>query len=66
MHFEPVKPKVKEDQFSSACSVCFPLGWPLYAPEGPEIVEEELAEGMPEDVGIEDGESSDSASETTR
>ena len=61
-HFIEVKTKVKEEQYSSACSVCFPLGWPLYTPEGPETVEDELAEGMPAEVAIEDGESSDSAS----
>ena len=61
-NFVEVKPKVKEEHFSSACSVCFPLGWPLYSEEGPEVVDDELADGMPIEAAIEDGESSDSAS----
>ena len=58
-----VKPKVKEEHFNSACSVCFPLGYPVYSPDGPETVDDELAEGMPEEVVIEDGKSSDTAAE---
>ena len=63
IHFEAVKTKVEKDMFRAACGVCFPLGWPLFEPAGPELVEEELAEGMPREAAIEDGESSDSVAE---
>ena len=54
---------MEKDLFRVACGVCFPLGWPLFEPAGPELVEEELADGMPREAAIEDGESSDSVAE---
>ena len=61
LNYVEVKRNVKDEHFDSARSVCFRLGYPLYSPESPEIVEEELAEGMPAETAIEDGESSASA-----
>ena len=52
------KPGVKQECFKKACKVCFRLGYPLYSAEEPELVEENLAEGMPHEVALEDGDSS--------
>ena len=52
-----VKPGVKEELFKKTCKVCFRLGYPLFSHEQPEEVDEALADGMPEEAAIEDGES---------
>ena len=54
------KSGVKQEQFKKACKVCFRLGYPLFSEEQPELVDEKLAEGMPEEVALEDGDSSTS------
>ena len=54
------KSGVKQEQFKKACKVCFRLGYPLFSDEQPEQVDENLAEGMPEEVALEDGDSSTS------
>ena len=54
------KSGVKQEQFKKDCKVCFRLGYPLFSDEQLEQVDENLAEGMPEEVALEDGDSSTS------
>ena len=55
-----VKTDLKEDLFKGACSGCFPFGYPIHSTDAPEVVDEQLADGMPEEAAIEDGDSTES------
>ena len=53
------KPGVKEEHLKKSCKKCFPLGYPLYSADQPEEVDATLADGMPVEAAIEDGDSAE-------
>ena len=38
----------------------FHFGYPIHSTDAPEVVDEQLADGMPEEAAIEDGDSTES------